>query len=251
VKSNALRAALALPLLAALAGCSAVLPLGATVQAHEMRSVWVVFFWTAVFVAAVVWGLIAICLILWRQKRDGDDLPPQFDHNNALEITWTLIPLVMVLGLFAYTYVAERHVEALSPNPGLRVDVTAFRWGWHFRYPDLGIDVPERANHPPQLMLPLGETVAFDVHSADVAHSFSVPAFLFKRDAIPGIDNRFDWTPTTAGTFLGECGEFCGLNHALMTFTVAVVPRAQFTAWVARRRALATAARPGSVAGPS
>jgi cytochrome c oxidase subunit 2 len=220
------------------------LPAGATVQAQEMHQVWIVFLWASALVVALIWGLIAWCVVRWRETGRETSLPPQFKTNNPLEITWTVIPLIIVVGLFIYTYVAERHVEALATQPPLSVDVTGFRWSWRFRYPALHVDIVGTPGHPPQLVLPVGETVAFDVESTDVDHSFAVPAFLFKRDAIPGLANHFDWTPNRLGVFRGECGEFCGLNHALMTFTVAVVTVPRFRAWLAANRATAAAIRP-------
>lgn len=224
-----------------LAGCG-VLPAGATLQAQQMHQVWIVFMAASAFVVALVWGLIGWCVFRWRERAADRGAPPQFKQNNPLEITWTVVPLVIVLALFAYTYVAERRVEALETSPPVRVDVTAFRWSWRFRYPALGVDVVGTPEHPPQLVLPLGETVGFDVESADVDHSFAVPAFLFKRDAIPGLANHFDWTPSRLGVFRGECGEFCGLDHALMTFTVAVVSPARFRSWAAAQRGVAATA---------
>lgn len=223
-----------------LTGCD-WLPAGATLQAQEMHQVWIVFLWASAFVVALIWGLIAWCIFRWRETGRETGPPPQFKTNNPLEIAWTVVPLIIVIGLFIYTYVAERHVEALVAKPPLSVDVTAFRWSWRFHYPELGVDIVGTPEHPPQLVIPVGETVAFDVESTDVDHSFAVPAFLFKRDAIPGLANHFDWTPNRLGVFRGECAEFCGLNHALMTFTVAVVSGPRFHAWIAANRATAAA----------
>ncbi len=83
---------------------------------------------------------------------------------------------------------------------------------------------------PPTLYLPLGRPTEIDLRSEDVTHSFWVPAFLFKRDAIPGMTNVFDITPTRTGTFPSRCAQFCGLDHALMTFVVRVVPAAAYDA---------------------
>ena len=88
---------------------------------------------------------------------------------------------------------------------------------------------------PPQLVLPLGQIVRIHLTSDDVIHAFYVPGFLFKRDAIPGHPTDFNLTPSKAGTYLGECAEFCGLNHAFMTFIVRVVTPTQFTAWLRQK----------------
>ena len=224
-----------------LTGCDA-LPSGGTLQARELHGVWTVFFWGGAFVAAIVYGLISWCLLRYRKAPGETAYPRQFRRNNAMEITYTVIPILMVGGLFALTYAAERHVETIAKRQDVVVDVTAFRWGWRFDYPQLGVRVTGTAKEPPEFVVPLDETTRFDISSVDVDHSFWVPAFLFKRDAIPGLQNEFDWTPNRAGVFRGECGEFCGLDHALMTFRLRVAPRADFDRWIRERRGVALAA---------
>jgi cytochrome c oxidase subunit 2 len=87
------------------------------------------------------------------------------------------------------------------------------------------------------MVLPVRETTRLRLRSHDVIHSFYVPAFLYKRDVIPGVDNDIDLTPTETGTFRGRCAEFCGLEHARMDFSVRVVSQPEYDAWVARRQA--------------
>ncbi len=224
----------------AVAGCAMyALPSAATDQARVLRSDWLLFVFAGLGVAAVVVALILLPLILWR--RTNERFPPQFKGNNPLEITYTIIPLLLVIGLFVFSYRNERAVERLSPTPVLTLDVTAFRWSWRFHYGGLkqAVDVVGTPEAPPRVLLPVGETARIDLESADVAHSLWVPGFLFKRDAIPGVRNQFDVRPSKVGDYRGECAEFCGLDHALMTFTISVVPRAQFERWLASQRAAA------------
>lgn len=209
------------------------LPAGATDQANAMHLTWSVFGAAALAVAVLVWFLILLPAFVWRKR--GERLPPQFRQNPALEITWTVIPLIVVALLFWLTVRAEGVVDHLNAHPDALVDVTAFRWSWRFDYPGTGVAIVGTPERPPQMVLPLGETTQVNLRSVDVNHAFWVPAFLFKRDAIPGVLNRFDLTPHTAGVYRGECGEFCGLDHALMTFTVRVVPPEQYRSWLARR----------------
>ena len=177
----------------------------------------------------LVWGFILFAVVRWR-RRDDATTPPQFRRNNPLEIAWTVVPLIFVCGLFAYTYRAEADVDALAPAPDVTVAVDAYRWGWRFSYAH-GPTINGAADAPPQMVLPLGETVRIDLTSSDVTHSFWVPDFLFKRDAIPGHPTAFDLKPSKLGTFFGRCAQFCGLNHALMTFSVRIVPPAEYAAW--------------------
>ena len=175
----------------------------------------------------------------WRRRPD-DIEPPQFRNNYGLEIAWTIVPLIIVAALFVYTYRAEARVDALVAHPAVIVAVRAYRWGWNFAYVDgpvVGgastepLDGSNAATKPPQLVLPLGETTRIELTSDDVTHGFWVPDFLFKRDAIPGMVNAFDLRPEKLGTYLGRCSQFCGLDHALMTFTVRVVTPRAFAAW--------------------
>ena len=206
-------------------------PRPATEQGSQVVDLWRVLFLTG---AAI--GVLVVGLILWsvfRYRRRGDGEAPQFRDNVRLELFYTAVPLVIVAVLFGLTLRTQSRVTKLSPSPELRVDVTGFQWGWRFRYPESGVTVVGDSNHPPRLVLPVGRTVALTLGSADVIHSFYVPAFLGKKDLIPGLDNRIDVTTTRTGSFGGLCAEFCGLDHGRMTFTVDVVPPVDFEAWLA------------------
>ena len=215
------------------------LPEGATEQAQPARAMWILFGWTGFGVAALVIGLILWCVIRYRARAGDVTFPTQMRRNGKLEIIYTILPLILVTVLFAYTYRAERTIEAIAPQPQVVVDVTGFRWSWRFAYPQFGIVTSGVPAQPPELVLPLGQTVRLNVTSVDVDHSFWVPAFLFKRDAIPGLRNVFDWKPTKLGTFRGECGEFCGLDHAFMSFSVRVITPAAFAVWTRARHGTA------------
>ena len=196
-----------------------------------LASNWVLFTVAGLIVALIVWGLIVFALLRWRRRGEGDALPPQFRTNNPLEIAWTVIPLVIVCALFVHTFRAEADVEALAPRPDVTVAVNAYRWGWTFAYQGGGPVVDGTAAAPPQMVLPLGETTRIELTSSDVNHAFWVPDFLFKRDAIPGHPSAFDLKPDKPGTYVGRCAEFCGLDHALMSFSVRVVPPDAYARW--------------------
>lgn len=210
----------------------------ATKQASVMASDWVLFSIVGLAVALLVWGLILFAIARWRFQ-PGQAEPPQFRNNYPLEITWTVIPLVLVMILFIYTYQAETRVDATSPHPDVTVHVNGYRWGWTFSYaggPVIGGAATSpvggtSAEQPPELVLPLGKTIRLEMTSSDVNHSFWVPDFLFKRDAIPGQTTAFDIEPNKLGSFVGRCAQFCGLDHALMTFTVRVIKPGEFERW--------------------
>ena len=200
-----------------------------------MRTDWYIFIGAGIFVGLYVYACIFWCLL--RYRRRNDDMPKQFSGNTALEVLYAVLPLLIVGGLFAVTYVIELQVDHVAANPANKVAVTAFRWSWQFRYPG-GTAAFGTPNAPPTLYLPQGETTEIDLRSVDVTHSFWVPAFLFKRDAIPGMTNVFDLTPNRTGRFVGRCAQYCGLDHALMSFTVQVVPLAAYDRFIASKGAV-------------
>ena len=219
--------------LAGLASCSVEPP--ATVQAAEMRSVWQVFIYAGIAVYAIVAGLILWGALAYPRRNSKIRQAAKFHQNTALEIVWTVIPVLIVAGLFVKTYVVEAKVEHVSSNPAEVVDVIGYRWSWRFTYPRYGIAIDGSPKVPPVLVLPAGETTRVNLTSSDVIHSFWIPAFTFKRDANPGMNNQFDLTPTRTGTYLGRCAEYCGTFHALMDFKVRVVPRDEFARWIRAR----------------
>ena len=195
-----------------------------------MRTDWYVFLAAGIFVGIFVYGCIAWCLFAYRDR--SNRTAEQFSENRPLEILYVVLPFAMVVGLFAVTLAMELRVDRVVAAPPNRVSVTAFRWSWRFEYPN-GLATSGTPMVPPTLYLPVGEPTEIDLRSDDVTHSFWVPAFLFKRDAIPGMTNVFDLTPTRLGTFSGRCAQFCGLDHATMTFVVRTVPRLAYERYLA------------------
>jgi cytochrome c oxidase subunit 2 len=232
-------AALALVLTA----CSATygLPRGQTRQGGDISSLWTTFMTAGIVVAAIVYALIVFSILRYRRRRsdDEDAIGRQFRANIPLEIVYTAIPVLIVIGLFTLSLRTERKVDAVASHPDVVVNAQAFSWGWRFSYPDLGVTVVSAPSGPgvpgPLIELPVDETTQVNLSSQDVIHAFWVPAFNFKRDAIPGNPTSFDLTPQDQGDFRGVCAEFCGLNHAYMGFTVRVVDRATFDAWATQR----------------
>lgn len=205
-------------------------PAVSSTQASALAQDWLIFTCSALGLAAVVWALIIYAAIRFRRTDRNPEPRSQKANNSALEIAWTIVPLLIVIALFAVTYRIEAGVEAVRPGAPVHVAVTGFRWGWTFEYAG-GPRITGTALHPPQLVLPVSQTAEIAVTSSDVVHSFWIPDMLFKRDAVPGRVSIFDLMPTKPGTYLGRCGEFCGLDHALMTFSVRVVSPAEYARW--------------------
>jgi cytochrome c oxidase subunit 2 len=222
-------------------GCSFGLPEGATEQGRDISDLWSTFAVAGSAVAVIVYGLLLWSIVRYRHRRADEEgaLGRQFHANVPLEVLYTAIPVLIVIGLFLLSFRTEERVDALTASPDVVLDAQAFAWGWRFSFPDLGVQVVSAPSGPgarePDLYLPVGETTRVNLSSEDVIHAFWVPAFNFKRDAIPGNPTSFDLTPTDVGDFRGVCAEYCGLNHAYMGFTVHVVDRASFDDWVARQ----------------
>lgn len=201
-----------------------------------------VIFWIAVGVFILVEGLLLWTVLRYRRKPTDTELPTQTHGHSGLEIVWTLIPAIIVTALFAFTVDTLGKVETADnpdQNPALTIDVTGFQWQWKFEYPDQGISLTGTGREGPVMALPVGQTVRIRLHSADtdVIHSFYVPQFLYKKDAIPGRVNEFDVVVQQVGTFAGQCAEFCGFGHADMHFSVQAMTPADFDAWVAQQQA--------------
>lgn len=228
---------LAVPLIAMslLSGCL-LPPEPRTEAARDVFNLYVLVLVLAAIVFVGVEGFIVYAVVRYRRKPGDDVLPEQMHGNNTIEIVWTAIPTVIIAVLFTFSMVALGSVEARSDKPGAVIEVEGFQWQWTFRYAE-GAQVTGSAANPPVMVVPVGEPVHLTLSTLDVNHSFYVPQFLIKRDLIDfgeGVPpNELEFTVTEAGTYAGQCAEFCGSAHADMTFTVQAMPRADYDAYIA------------------
>ena len=213
------------------AGC---LPDAVTDRGRQVAWLYDLFLIVAAVVFVIVVGLIAWSVIRYRGEAGRQVSPPSQVHSNlALEVTWWAVPTAIVAVLIGFTWVVLAQVDAREEEPALTVGVEGFQWGWRFTYEDAGVVVSGTAADPPTLMLPTDRTIAFVITSRDVVHSFNIPNFLIKRDALPNRENRFDVLIELEGTYGGQCGEFCGLLHARQLFEIDAVAPDVFDAWLA------------------
>lgn len=220
-----------------LGGC---MPTPASSQGQEISDLYTVFLVAGIMVAAIVWSLVTWSIL--RYRRRDDRLPVQTAGNLRVEAAWTLIPLATVLVLFALTVRTLGSVGTVEPG-GVNLHITAFRWQWQASYPDAGVTITGTDAANLEVVLPVDTPVHVTLESLDVNHAWYVPAFLFKRDAIPGRPTRFEVRVTAPGVYPGACAEFCGIGHDQMLFTIRGVDRATFEAWLADH-ALAGSAAP-------
>jgi cytochrome c oxidase subunit 2 len=190
-------------------------------------------------VFALVTGTVLVTVVRGRARARRAGPEPTREHRAfELAVAGAIAAIGAVLVVVTFGHDDRTEAKA-SGRPTLRVDVTSYRWGWAFAYPDLGgVVVRSPALGVPAILrVPAGATVRFTTASIDVIHSFWVPELRYKHDLFPGRRDAFDLTfPKRAVMLGGHCAEFCGLGHADMNFAVAVLPRAAFDRWIAARR---------------
>jgi cytochrome c oxidase subunit 2 len=186
-----------------------------------------------VAVAVVVFAAVAFALVRYR-AREGRE-PSTRSESNVLEVGVAILIAAIVAFLLVRTFSTEAKEDDDATQP-VRIDVTAFQWGWRFTYPGQGVSVVGDANDQPTFAVPGNTPISFSLHSADVIHAFWIPAERFKRDAIPGRVNRFDLEFDSPGHEEGLCSEFCGLLHSDMRFDVWVLSPSSYRRWLAAQR---------------
>ena len=192
-----------------------------------------VLLWVMVAVFVLVEGILLYAIIRFRRRSADQALPHQTHGNTPLEITWTIIPTVLILGVGAWSVMTLFRLDKPPASAGtpLEVTVTGHQWWWEFEYPnaDGSGKVITTAN---ELRVPVGKPISITLVSDDVIHSFWVPKLAGKMDLIPTRTNRMWFLAEETGTFYGQCAELCGVAHALMKFQVKVLSEADYNAWV-------------------
>jgi len=234
-----------------LAGCSpqlerGFLPDASGVTNHTDRIIglWTTSWIVLMAVGFVSWALMAWALVVYRRRKGETGMPAQLRYNMPIETLFTVVPLILVLGFFAFTARDMQAIEAKNENPDISISVIAKQWSWDFNYVNeqvyfSGIQAQftgEEENISetlPTLYLPVNKTVKIDLSSRDVIHSFWVIDFLYKKDMFPGLTNHMYFTPTKEGTYAGKCAELCGEYHSMMLFQVKVVSEQEYAAYIA------------------
>jgi cytochrome c oxidase subunit II len=210
---------------------------GITSHTDRITHLWTGSWIAALIVGGITWGLMIWCIAAYRRRRDDPEFPDQLRYHVPLEIMYTVLPLIAISVLFFFTARDEAVLESREAEPDATIQVIGKQWSWDFNYVDedvfeTGIQVPlgtaEAEEVIPTLYLPMGQTVRFEIQARDVVHSVWVPAFLYKKDAIPGRTNFYQFTPQRVGTYAGKCAELCGEFHSEMLFNVQVVEQAEY-----------------------
>lgn len=210
-----------------------------TNQTGKIMELWNGAWIAALAVGLLVWTLVIWCVVVYRRRREDTGMPVQTRYHVPLEILYTVVPIMMVGTLFYYTAKDQAEIQDTSAKPDVRIGVIGKQWAWDFNYInsdvyDVGIQANTIAGKPgvpatlDTLYLPVNKRVQFEITSNDVIHSFWIPAFLYKLDAIPGLQNKYQIIPERLGTYQGKCSELCGEYHSQMLFNVKVVTQAEY-----------------------
>ncbi|OOY22152.1 cytochrome c oxidase subunit II [Thioclava sp. DLFJ5-1] len=207
-----------------------------------------------VIIAAIcvfVFALIIYAILRFNSR--ANPTPRSFTHNTPLEITWTFVPIVILVAIGAFSLPALWNQQEI-PEGDITVKVTGYQWYWGYEYPDEGVAFDslmlakdELADHgyaPDEYLLaadnamvvPAGKTIVVQVTGADVIHSWTVPAFAVKQDAVPGRIAQLWFKADQEGVYFGQCSELCGTNHAYMPIVVKVVSPEVYANWLERAK---------------
>jgi cytochrome c oxidase subunit 2 len=213
-----------------------------------VSGLWVTSWIVLLAVGMIVWGLLIWVVVVYRRRKGQTGLPAQLRYNMPIEIFYTIVPLILILGFFAFTARDQDTIEKPYAHPDVTVQVYGKQWAWDFNYlsdgaydPGIQAQPSDRANAAPgtveeaeipTLYLPVDKKITIKLSSRDVIHSFWVPAFLYKKDVIPGHTNYMYLEPERTGTYAGKCAELCGEYHSAMLFNVKVVSEAEYQAHI-------------------
>jgi cytochrome c oxidase subunit 2 len=211
--------------------------------------------WFHNFLLWIIFGialfvLVLLVVVMVRFNARANPTPSRTTHNALIEVLWTIVPVIILVAIAIPSF-RLLFVELDVPKPDVTVKATGKQWYWTYDYPDNGnfefdsLIVEDKDLKPGQprlltvdneMVVPVNKVVHVLVTGADVIHSFAVPSFGIKIDAVPGRLNDTWFKATSEGRFHGQCSELCGKDHAFMPITVHVVSSAEFAAWVAQER---------------
>ena len=240
------------------------MPRGVTELSAETWDLHMLILYWCIGIAVIVFGAMIYTIVRHRKSR-GEE-PAKFTHSMSAEVTWTIIPIIILLLMAVPSAETLIRIED-TRNPDMTVVVTGYQWRWHYEY--LGEDVSfysslSRASNEARrlrsgirvqevdnylldvdnpLVIPRGAKVRLLITSNDVIHSWWVPDFAIKKDANPGFMNEAWFRADQVGTYRGQCAELCGMDHAYMPVVVDVVEPEAFDAWMEDRRQAAAGTR--------
>ena len=206
------------------------LPTSASEEFDRIQDIYWFATWMSVVIFALVAAVVVYSVWKWRVPPDDDAEGPPIHGHTGLEIAWTAVPaiLVIALGIVSAIVLSE---NGQAKDDAVQVKAIGQQFAWMFEYPDLLGDFESG-----ELVLPVDKQAVFTMEAVDVIHSFWVPNFGQKMDAVPGVETTINVTPTRTGEFAVVCAELCGLGHATMRAKARVVSQAEFDQWIEEQR---------------
>jgi cytochrome c oxidase subunit II len=217
------------------------------VEAHNMIN-WVL---NPVMAGTAIFVMILLAWTIFRYRAAANPVPSKNSHNTTIEVIWTVVPALILVGIAfpSFRLLANQYDP---PKADLTIKAIGHQWYWEYEYPDQGgfsfdavmlTDEEAAKRGSPKLLdtdnrvvVPVGATVKILTTAADVIHSFAIPAFYVKMDAVPGRINETWFKTDRPGVYFGQCSELCGTKHAYMPIAIEVLPKAQFDAWVVAKQ---------------
>ncbi|WP_437585120.1 aa3-type cytochrome oxidase subunit II [Paramicrobacterium sp. CJ85] len=216
-----------------------------TNHAETVATLWTTSWIVLLGVGLLTWGLIIWAIVVYRRRKGQTGLPAQMRYNMPIEVFYTIVPLILVIGMFAFTARDQNSIETqyTDDEADVVIDVYAKQWAWDFVYDDAvdgqdvwsaGVQAVEGEDGSidqdklPTLYLPVDSKVKIALKSRDVAHSFWVIDFLYKKDMYPGKTNYMSFETQREGTYAGKCAELCGEYHSMMLFNVKIVSQDEY-----------------------
>lgn len=211
--------------------------------------VWLDNFLLIIITAISVFVTLLLAYAAFKFHASRNKTPGTFTHNSVVEVLWTVVPvlILVVIGVFSLPILFKQQE---IPDADITIKVTGNQWYWGYEYVDHGFgfesvllqkDELEDFGYAPDeyllatdnaVVVPVGATIVMQLTGADVIHSWTIPAFGVKQDAVPGRLAQLWFAAEKEGIYFGQCSEFCGLAHAYMPITVKVVSQAQYDAWL-------------------
>jgi cytochrome c oxidase subunit 2 len=217
------------------------------VEAHNMVN-WVL---NPVMAGVAIFVMILLAWTIFRYRAAANPVPSKTSHNTTIEVVWTVVPalILLVIAVPSFRLLANQYDP---PKADLTIKAIGHQWYWEYEYPDHGgftfdsvmltneeaakRGTPKLLDVDNRVVVPAGATVKILTTAADVIHSFAIPAFYVKMDAVPGRINETWFKVDRPGVYFGQCSELCGSKHAYMPIAIEVLPKAQFDAWVAAKQ---------------
>ncbi|MGO1506626.1 MAG: aa3-type cytochrome oxidase subunit II [Microbacterium sp.] len=225
----------------------------ATNQTDRVAGLWVNSWIVLLAVGVITWALMGWAAVAYRRRKGQTGLPVQMRYNMPIEIFYTVIPLILVMGMFFFTARDQAEIETQWDDPDVEITAIGKQWAFDFMYagededlsdavwtmgiqaqPDAEGNIDEE--ELPTLVLPVDQKVHISLQSRDVIHSFWIIDFLYKKDMYIGKDNSWSFIPTRVGEYDGKCAELCGEYHSMMLFNVKVVEQDEYDDYVASLR---------------